>query len=196
MSRIKNNSKIAWHKFLQFIFLTTLAVFWVLPVVEAPIFNKLPYLEAMNPPEKFIWSFSITVFIFFLYLLLSESIILKNGITYISGLNLKRKLLASLGFLMFVYASVDLSCNTFGTLVKIFPNKPYSAQMEVVNAETKGSKMRSVDLDLKLNTDGKVYHLTLSKSLFSYPKFKVGDKLILKGKKNWFGVYIEEFQPV
>jgi hypothetical protein len=100
------------------------------------------------------------------------------------------------GLLLFTFCGAELSGTSLGTLVKIFPNKPYSAQMEVVNAEAKGSKMRSVDLDLKSNTDGKVYYLTLSKSLFNYPKFNIGDKLILKGKQNWFGVYIEEFQPV
>ncbi len=97
---------------------------------------------------------------------------------------------------MFIYAAADLSCNSLGTLVKIFPNQPYIEQMAVVNAKASGSKMKSVDLDLKSNADGRIYYLTLSKQLFNYPKFNVGEKLLLKGRKNFFGVYIESFQQV
>jgi len=42
--------------------------------------------------------------------------------------------------------------------------------------------------------DGKVYYLTLAKKLFDYSRIITGDKMILKGQQNIFGVYFEDFE--
>ena len=98
------------------------------------------------------------------------------------------------GWSLFIFLSALLDANSLGSLVRVFPNKFYSSQVEVLNAKNQGSKYKSVDLDLKSQADGEIYYLTLSKKIFDYPEIKSGDKMTLEGIQNIFGVYIEEFE--
>lgn len=89
-------------------------------------------------------------------------------------------------------AGALFSANTLGFLVKIFPGENYSDYFEIVAAERFGSKYKSVVLDLKSVQTNEMRYLELSKKLFDYPAFQPGMKVLLEGKANWFGVYVEK----
>ena len=165
----------------------------VFPPILMQFTGILPYLHNWVIFERLILVFLVWCLVIIFYLLVSTDKQKKSVLSTIQY-SFKNWVISFFGVLLFVYSGAWLSANSLGTLVKIFPNEPYSAQMEVVNVKTQGSKYKSVNLDLKSNADGEIYYLTLSKQLFNYPKFNIGDKLILKGKQNWFGVYVEEFQ--
>lgn len=97
-------------------------------------------------------------------------------------------------FVVHAYFSSDI----FGYLVKIPPNKPYEQTFQVVSAKTQGSKYKypSLSLDLKAeNIDG-FYNLVLAKKRFNYSKGQIQatDKVMLKGKQNFFGVLVESIE--
>ena len=95
---------------------------------------------------------------------------------------------------MFSYGGAEGPGNVLGLLVTKFSNKAYMAQVEVLDAKNQGSKYKSIVLNLKSKADGKIYYLTLSKKMFDYPEIKSGNKMILEGKPNIFGAYVESFK--
>lgn len=74
------------------------------------------------------------------------------------------------------------------------PTKPYLERVIVKDVKYQGSKYKSAYLSLHSEDDGKNYYLTLSKKLFNYPRINSGDKMILKGEKNVFGIYINSYE--
>jgi hypothetical protein len=99
------------------------------------------------------------------------------------------------GFFLFVYGGASYSANTLGLLVMhTVQNYPCTYKVEVLKADFQGSKSKSIFLNLKSESDGKIYYLTLAKKLFNYPEIKFGNKMILHGKQNIFGIYVESFE--
>ncbi len=165
----------------------------VLPPILMQFTGILPYLHKWDFFERLIFFLCLWLFAFAFYLLLANKKQKKSVVSTLQY-NFRDWIISSLGALLFICSGAWLIANSLGPLVKIFPNEPYISQMVVVNAESHGSRNKSVNLDLKSSADGKIYYLTLSNQLFNYSIFNIGDNLILKGKQNWFGVYIEEFQ--
>jgi hypothetical protein len=176
--------------YLAFVFLSG-----ALPPISMQFTGILPYLNVWQFYERLIFVFLNWCFAIIFYLIVSTEKQKKSVLLTIQ-FNLKDWILGVLGILLFICSGAWLAANSLGPLVKILPNELYTSRMVIVNVEADGSRNKSANLDLKSIADGKIYYLTLSKRLFNYPKFNIGDKLILKGRQNWFGVYVEEFQRV
>jgi hypothetical protein len=165
------------------------------PMLLIPFVTVLPYLQKWSLLERLFCSVLLWSTAIFLYLAVSTPQ-QKHSVSSVAFRGLKDKSGAFLGLIMFVCSAAALSANTFGSLVKMFPNQSYLARFEVAAAVSSGAKYKMLDLDLKSNQDGRAYYLTLSKRLFADPKLQPGDILLLKGKQNFFGVYIEEVEKI
>ncbi len=162
-----------------------------LSVVVNHFWGAIPYLHESALMKRVLIVFLIWsgAFIFYLAIASSQQ---KKSVIETLNYDLKHWLGACLGIVIFIFATAWPSAGTLGLLVVTLPNTPYQNQMEIIGAQTRGSKNKANDLDLKTPSNGKVYYLTLSKRRFDCPQFEIGESLQLKGKQNWFGVYIEQ----
>ena len=172
---------------LLFLFIVT-----ALPVLMLPFVYILPYLQTQPFLVRLMWSAALYAVVWGLWFFATTRQQKQSVFLLVSGW--KNKIGAALGMAMFMVSCAFFNANTFGTLVKMFPSEYYIASFEVKNAVSSGSKHKSLDLKLESNLDGKVYYLTLAKKLFDYPRIEAGNKMILKGQQNVFGVYVEEFE--
>lgn len=165
----------------------------IVPLLMLPFVNILPYLQTMQLWERLLWSTILTLLaISFGFAATTKK--QRRSIAAMTVSSRKDIAVGVLGCAMFIFAAAALNDNVFGSLVKIFPNDPYIARFEVTATEFSGSRNKSVTLGLKAQSDGKLHYLTLSKRFFDYPRFQHGDILIIKGKQNIFGVYVESFK--
>lgn len=162
------------------------------PTLMLPFVLILPYLQTQPFLVRLMWSAVIYVVVWGLWFFATTQQQKQSVFLLVRGW--KNKIGAALGIAMFMVSCAFFNANTFGTLVKLFPSKNYIATFVVQDAVSSGSKHKSLDLKLESNLDGKVYYLTLAKKLFDYPKISTGDKIILKGQQNIFGVYVEDFE--
>lgn len=182
-------------QYLVALYIFLVFVSGVFPPILMQFTGTLPYLHNWKLLFRLIFFFCLWLSAIIAYLILANQKQKKSVLSTLQY-NLRDWTLSFLGALLFIFSGAWLVANSLGPLVKIFPNEPYISQMVILNAEAQGSRHKSVNLDLKSSADEKVYYLTLSKRLFNYSKFHVGDKLILKGNQNWFGVYVEEVIPI
>ncbi len=159
-------------------------------IIEFQFLGAMPYLHESALMKRVLMVFLIWsgVFVFYLTIASPQQ---KKTVVVTLGYDLKNWLGACLGIVIFIFVEAWLSANTLGLLVVTLPNTPYQNQMEIIGVQTTGSKYKANNLDLKTPSNGKVYYLTLSKQLLDCPQFEIGESLQLKGKQNWFGVYIE-----
>ena len=100
-----------------------------------------------------------------------------------------------LGFILFIFSGAIFNGNMMGLLVlHTLPTQPYLNHVLVDEIKYQGSKSKSIFLTLHSEADGKTYYLTLANKLFDYPRIEAGNKMILKGQQNVFGVYVEQFE--
>jgi hypothetical protein len=164
------------------------------PVLILPFVYILPYLQTEPFLVRLMWSAVLYAIVWGGWFFVTTQKQKQSVFLLVRGW--KNKLGATLGMAMFIGSSAFFNANTFGTLVKMFPSEYYIATFEVQEAVSFGSKHKSIDLKLETNLGGKVYYLTLAKKLFDYPKISTGDKMILKGQQNIFGVYVEDFEII
>jgi hypothetical protein len=101
----------------------------------------------------------------------------------------------SILFLILVVASNALwNANIYGSLVYALPGETFKGEFEVHEAEYRGSRRKSVHLDLKSLQDGKMYYLTLTKRRFNYPHFRKGEPVTLTGKRNSIGMLVDTLE--
>lgn len=168
----------------------------LLPLALDFLVGDMPYLHSTSVVMRFIWS---SGFVFF------TALICRLSMTKIQWQKLKRLTLGGwkdvvgvlFGALLATYAIADGYGNVLGALVAIFPESSCAIQSEVLTAIPSGSnRRRSVTINLLSWEDGQTYYLTLSRSMFDYPKLRPGDLLLIEGKKNYLGAYIEEISPL
>jgi hypothetical protein len=170
--------------------LTALASVW--PLLLLPFVNILPYLQSQPFAARFFFSVNAwlcTGALWFVIITAKERRVISalfSGWKDIAG--------TVAGIAMFAYFAAELSANTFGSLVKVFPGQSYMQRFEVMNTESAGSKYKSVTLELRSQSHRQAFYLTLSKRLFDYPQFNGGEVLMLKGKQNFFGVYVDDVE--
>jgi hypothetical protein len=111
------------------------------------------------------------------------------------GRGIKNQIARWLGFIGFIFSGAYFNANIMGLLVlhTVSP-QAYFEHMHVEEIKYQGSKHKSILLTLHSEADGKTYYLTLAKKLFDYPRIEAGNKMILKGQQNVFGVYVEQFE--
>lgn len=173
------------------LFLLVMSITATGPMLMLPFVNIMPYLQRVQFLERFAWScflWGICITFYFVVSTRSERLSIFRSIIK----NRTDKVGVAFGIGMFVFATAWFNANLFGVLVKIFPNDSYSAIAEVKSIKYGGSKSKSITLDLALKQSGEISSLTLSKRLFDYSTFQIGENILLKGKINFFGVYIEE----
>jgi hypothetical protein len=165
----------------------------VVPMLLIPFVNVLPYLQRWSLAGRLTCSVLLWVTAYLLAVVTCSREQLRS-IAAVAFHSRKQRIGMVLGTIMFMYAGAKLSANSFGLLVWMLPNSPYMGQFEVMAATSSGSKYKSLDLDLQAERDGREYHLTLSKRLFDLPQYQPGDRVVLRGKENLFGIYIESMR--
>ncbi|WP_124553668.1 hypothetical protein [Methylophilus methylotrophus] len=159
------------------------------------IFSDLPYLYRSAFFSRFIEVVFIWLsFIIFYFIISAKKE--KEAVVGVVGVNITSWIGGLLGVFLFAYGGAHDVGNTYGLLVLTLPNTSYIEEMQIVNLKSKGSKYKYVELDLESKRTGKAYYLTLSERRFNYSMFRAGDRLTLKGKENFFGIYVEEFRYV
>lgn len=97
----------------------------------------------------------------------------------------------------FILLGAYTSANIMGLLVLYAtPNQPCVYHMVVDESKHEGSKSKSLYLAMHSETDSRTYSLRLARKLFNYPEINAGDKMVLTGKENIFGVYVERFTVI
>jgi hypothetical protein len=163
---------------------------WVWAVALLPFVNVLPYLQASSLSERV-----LTTGIFFAFAVATASWAQTKkqrssfAAVHLSGWKGKLGMLAAFVFL--TYLTAELSANIWGTVVKLCPGQMYTERHEITAAKNVGAKYRSIELQLK-GPDQKIRSLTLSRKLFEYQTFEVGETVLLSGKSTFFGVYVSE----
>lgn len=185
--------KPLWLRSVAGVLLLTSFSSAIVPLFMLPFINILPYLQTLPLWERLLWSTMLTL-VAILFGFIATTKKQRRSIAALTMSSWKDIAWGALGCVMFIFAAAALNDNLFGSLVKIFPNDPYIARFEVTTAEFFDSRNKSVTLGLKAQSNGKLHYLTLSKRLFDYPKFQRGDVLILKGRRNIFGTYVESFE--
>lgn len=166
---------------------------WIYPALLEPFVGLLPYLHTKAFGERFIWSVLLTILCAICAYFGATAKNKRFAMSMISGWK-EIGLLVS-GLFMFTYFSAVDSANTLGSLVMVFPAEPYHSQFRVIGMEFSGTrKKRSVDLKLKSSQDGNIYYLTLSQNFFDDRKFQHGDTVVVDGKQNSIGVYVESIE--
>lgn len=178
---------------LQALSISTILIFYVIPILILPFVNELPYLHYLTLWQRL----QVSVFIFSIsYFLMWMGASPKNRkySSEIAG-GIKNQLGKWLGSFLFILGGAYFNANIMGLLVlHTLPTQPYLNHVLVDQIKYQGSKHKSIYLTLHSETDGKTYYLTLAKKLFDYPRLEAGDKLVIKGEQNIFGIYIEEFE--
>jgi hypothetical protein len=173
---------------LSAIALPIIFIGWVLPIVLIPFVYMLPYLHTLSTDERRLWSMAVSLIVICCVLGL---FILKGSIPKVAWKE-SWLILGAIGLI--TIEAADLSANTFGTLVKLFPTTVYIEQVEVVSV--KRTKHKAAELELRDPINKNNYFLTLSKKLFDDSIFSIGDKLLLRGERNDFGVYVKNLEVV
>ena len=161
-----------------------------------PFVNVLPYMQTVSLLERLVWVAAFNALVFAIAFLLSTPEQLKSA----KGASLKNWKDCTgiiLGLLMFIYASAELSANTFGLLVKIYPGTSFQREMTVVSSKGTGSRYRAIEVELLAVPEQQRYEVTFSKRVFGeLPKLQPGDSLRIEGKQNLFGSYIHNFAVI
>ncbi len=178
---------------LQAIGLCIVLFFYVMPVLMYPLVNELPYLHELAFWQRSQLSFFVASIGFLLIIVGARP---ENRMLAAIFINdAKGKFVTCCGFLGFILLGAFMSANTMGLLVlHTIPTQPYLGHMLVKQMKYEGSKSKSIYLTLYSETNGKTYYLRLAKKLFDYPEIKAGDKMILKGEQNVFGVYVHQLK--
>lgn len=166
-----------------------------IPPITVAIIGVLPYLHTYSLIMRILIEFAIWCSAFILYVYVSTPK-QKESVLSVLNYSIKQWVGCFLGIAMFIFVGAWLSANSLGPFVEWLPNESYLAQFEVKNIETQGSKYKSLNLELTSANDGKNYYLTLSKQRFNSSELNRGDRILLQGKQNLFGVYIENFERV
>lgn len=178
---------------LQIISIFIILVFYAVPILMLPFVNELPYLHYLTLWQRLKISFLLFTVSYFLMWLGANSKNRKYAAEAVKGI--KNQVGKWLGFALFIFTGALFNANIMGLLVlHTVPTQSYFEHMHVDQMKYEGSKSKSIFLTLQSKTDGKTYYLRLSKKLFDYPRIAAGDKMILKGQQNIFGVYIEDFE--
>jgi hypothetical protein len=160
---------------------------WAWAALLLPFVNILPYLQRFTFAERL--PFSAALFCV-------AAVVAKVAAPEVwrSWVNSGRKevlaLLAATAFTTF--AAAMLNANSLGSLAWLVPGEPYSQSFTISGVSNRGSKYRSVELQLQSSVGKR--SLVLSKRLFHYPHFSVGQSILLRGKSTVFGVYVERFE--
>lgn len=158
-----------------------------------PFVSELAYLHQMT-----LWQRSQISFLIFsvcyLFMWLGASPRNRKASAEMSK-GIKNQIVKWLGFLLFIVSGALFNANIMSLLVlHTLPTQPFLSHVKVDQAKYQGSKSKSLYLTLHSQADGKTYYLTLAKKLFDYSKINVGDKMILKGQENFFGVHINNYE--
>ncbi|WP_148225265.1 hypothetical protein [Methylovorus sp. MP688] len=157
-----------------------------------PFVNELPYLHYLTFWQRTQVSFLIFIISYFLMWLGATSKNRKASARMGSGI--KNQIGKWLGFCYFIFSGALFNANVMGLLVlHTVPTQPYLEEMCIDKVKYQGKKSKSIYLTLHSEANGETYYLTLAEKLFIYPRFEAGDKMILKGQQNIFGVYVEKF---
>ncbi|WP_160277132.1 hypothetical protein [Methylotenera sp. N17] len=158
-----------------------------------PFVNELPYLHYLTLWQKVQISFFIFTLSYFLIMFGAKP---KNRrAARLFTEDVKGKFMTTCGFFGAIFFGALFSGNIMGLLVlHTLPTQPYLNHVLVDEMKYQGSKHKSILLTLHSEADGKTYYLTLAKKLFDYPRIEAGNKMILKGQQNVFGIYVEQFE--
>lgn len=177
------------RKVYLFLSITIMLLGFMLPILMLPFVKVLPVLQLNNMWHRSPVYIGLLLGTFALGYLGAK---IENRRLMIKTLTENKKSNV-IGALAFVLGGAMTTANTIGILVKALPNEPYKKQVEVISVEPQGSKQQS--LTLKDDQLSVLFNLEMADVLFHYrnqPDLQVGDTLLLNGKENSFGVYIEK----
>ncbi len=173
--------------------LLVLFIVTALPVLMLPFVYILPYLQTQPFLVRLMWSAALYAVVWGLWFFVTTRQQQKSVFLLINGW--KDKIGATLGMAMFMGSCAFFNANIMSLLVlHTLPTQPYLEHMLIDQVKYQGSRHKSIFLTLHSETDGETYYLTLAKKLFDYPRIEAGNKMILKGQHNVFGVYVEKFE--
>ena len=165
--------------------------FFILPSFLLPFTYGMPVIQTTSFTERVVF-----------YLIAFIIIIFTTYLTALKeGIRASRKMIVGnvIGILIFiallVFGNATWGLNTFGILIKTLPNMVYENKVEVIESKANGSRYKSQFFSFQDTKTGKLSTLEISDIMFNYnkmPKVQLGDSLVLKGKENLFGAYIEE----
>ncbi|MFV1922205.1 MAG: hypothetical protein ACMZ63_06355 [Methylotenera sp.] len=160
-----------------------------------PFTGMMPVIQTTTLAERLGFYFSLLV----TFVILIRMFALEEGA--IKAKKMVKENLKGLVFalLLFVYGNAQWGANTFGILIMNLPNRLYENTV-VLNSKDQEvpdyyTRKQSIVLTFQDNKINKLSTIELSRTLFQYPyepSPQSGDTLILKGKENLFGVYVEE----
>lgn len=167
---------------------------WVVPVFMLPFVNVLPLVQDRTFIERLPFSVVGSVLVVVTLVVLNRGRIPSNAGIHATG---RERLVHRLGeiggLVMFTLIGAALSANTLGLVAKALPSEEFETVVVVREVDHQGSRYRSVSLEYAELGGGPSQHLTLSKRLFDYPQFEVGDVVHLRGEETAIGVYITGF---
>ena len=179
--------------FSQVVGLFLIFVFFILPIIMTPLFYELPYLHYLPFWQRVGFYFFIFSLSYVLIRLGAKPENRKAAADMVKGL--RNQIAKWLGFCLFIIGGADSHANIMGLLVlHTVSTLPYHEEMRVDEVKYQGSRAKSIHLILHSEANGKTYYLTLARKLFDYPRVESGDKLMLNGQQNVFGVYVEQFE--
>jgi hypothetical protein len=183
-----------WRKGVAILCVAYCLVAWVLPVAVLVVFRELPYLHERRFLERLVTSAAGTgVLVVAMAISFPRRFLIYRESTWWK--TAESVLLAVSGLAMFTAAAAALSGNLFGALTKLMPGTPYLARFIVSELESSLSR-GGVSLSLKPKEGTMPAYLTLSRRLFGRQEIRVGDEMVLRGKQNMAGVYVDDFEIV
>lgn len=195
-AKAKNKSHMKFLKTsIAVLCLCYCGIAWVLPILLAVFFTELPYLQKFAFGERFAISSGFSI----VMLIVTAFLWPRNFLVYKAPKRLgtvKNVLMAFSGLVMFTFSSAWLSGNIFGSFVKLTPGTEYEERLLIKDVAYRGVRYRAVTLLMERSGESNLMYLTLAKRLFNYPEFKVGESIMLHGKENIFGVYVDSFTVI
>lgn len=163
----------------------------LLPLALVPFVNVLPHLYTFTYGERMLFSFLATAVMLFTFAITPKY----KG----PGKSPKAGGGASLTSILFFLFLTSLgagwlSPNSFGAMVKIFATDPYFGRFQIVESKVEGGKYAATKLTLRSEATSKIYFLTLSKKLFGPVGLQNGQVVLLTGKQNILGAYVEKVE--
>jgi hypothetical protein len=195
MARSRRSKEPAWQRVLVIAFTVYALLVWALPALMLPFANVLPYVHERTVFERLPFSVAGTALVVLAFVVLERARRPARSATAGSrwgDLGPWAGVVA--GFALATYAGASLSANLFGLAAKLLPHEAYRVRVTIESADHSGSsRYRAVELAYKDPASGERRYLVLSKRLFDYPDFQLGDVVELRGRSTLVGIYIEEF---
>ncbi len=180
---------------LSLVLLVLVLLGWVGPLYELVFHSPVPYLYPASVLGRLPLAILHWLAVGVVWWLLDERHVLKRGAPSEPTLQTRwdswySTYRAISGLVLVVVMPIMLGSTSLGMLVSLFPSDAYAREFELVDLNR--SKYRRLTLELRAPFEEAHYKVRLPSKDWAQPQWRRGDRLLLTGEENLFGIHIQD----